>query len=294
MSDLRWGIFARIFRRPTPDEVAAAVAAAGFDLVQLNLNSFGLPTIPDVDGVNFGDIRAAFDRHGVRIWGLSATYNMIDPDRHRRAGSTRAAAALIARSPELGAAAVTLCTGTRDPADIWRAHPDNADRSAWRDMRTTLDELLPAAAGAAVKLGIEPEMANVVRDADAAERLLTELGPAAAHVGIVLDAANLLTPATLDRQREVLTDAFDRLADAVICLHAKDVVEGGYAAAGIGGLDYSLVFGLAASLPVTVPTVIQDATEDDVPRVVAYLREHVHPGRRDPGRRDPIVPGPNR
>ncbi len=245
MTDPRLGIFARIFRRDSADEVAAAVASAGFDLVQLNLNSFGLATIPDVDSVDFAGIRRAFDRHGVAIWGLSATYNMIDPDEAKRTALTRAAVALIGHAPELGATTVTLCTGTRDPDDIWRAHPGNNDPSAWADMRATLDRLLPAAASAGVRLGIEPEIANVVKDAPAARRLLDELGADAAHVGIVLDPANLLTPATLDRQCDILSAAVELLGEYVVCLHAKDVVDSGYAAAGSGGLDYALVFRLA-------------------------------------------------
>lgn len=277
MTDPRLGIFARIFRRNSADEVAAAVAAAGFDLVQLNLNSFGLATIPDVDTVDFAGIRSAFDRHGVAIWGLSATYNMIDPDQAKRAESTQAAVALIAHASTLGATAVTLCTGTRDPDDIWRGHPGNGDPSAWTDMRATLDRLLPAAAEAGVRLGIEPESANVVRDARTARRLITDLGAEAANVGIVLDPANLLTPATIDRQRDILTAAVDDLGEYVICLHAKDVVDSGYAAAGSGGLDYALVFRLARGLPRAVPTIIQDATEDDAPRVAAFLREHASP-----------------
>ena len=277
MSDPQIGIFARIFRRDSAGEVATAVAAAGFDLVQLNLNSFGLATIPDVDTVDFAGIRSAFDRHGVAIWGLSATYNMIDPDQARRTASTRAAAALIAHAPELGATAVTLCTGTRDPDDIWRANPANDDPSAWTDMRATLDRLLPAAGAAGVRLGIEPEIANVVRDAPAARRLLTDLGADAAHVGIVLDPANLLTPATLDRQRDILSTAVDLLGEYVICVHAKDVVDSGYAAAGSGGLDYALVFRLALGLPRAVPTIIQDATEDDAPHVAAFLRAQANP-----------------
>jgi len=277
VTDPQLGIFARIFRRASADEVAAAVAAAGFDLVQLNLNSFGLATIPDVDTVDFAGIRRAFDRHGVTIWGLSATYNMIHPDQGKRTASTHAAAALIAHAPELGATVVTLCTGTRDPDDIWRAHPGNDDPSAWTDMRATLDRLLPAAAAAGVRLGIEPEIANVVRDAPAARHLLAELGADAAHVGIVLDPANLLTPATVDRQRDILSTAVDLLGEYVVCLHAKDVVESGYAAAGSGGLDYALVFRLALRLPHAVPTIIQDATEDDAPRVAAFLREHANP-----------------
>ena len=83
------GIFARTFMRDSPAAVARAVADAGFDLVQLNLNSFGLPTIPDQDvlaSTDFGAVRASFAEHGITIWGVSVTYNTIHPDagvRHR-------------------------------------------------------------------------------------------------------------------------------------------------------------------------------------------------------------------
>jgi sugar phosphate isomerase/epimerase len=140
-----------------------------------------------------------------------------------------------------------------------------------------LDRLLPAAAAAGVRLGVEPEIANVVKDAPTARRLLAELGADAAHVGIVLDPANLLTPATIHRQGDILTAAVDLLGEYVICLHAKDVVDSGYAAAGSGGLDYELVFRLVQGLPRSVPTIIQDATEGDAPRVAAYLRERASP-----------------
>ena len=57
-----------------------------------------------------------------------------------------------------------------------------------------------------------------------------------------------------------------------MALHAKDVVTaGGYAAAGLGSLDYDLVFALHAGLPRPVPVIIQDATEADVPRARAFL-----------------------
>ena len=75
------GIFARIFTRPVASEVAAAVAGAGFGLVQLNLSSIGAPTVPPVGAaVDFAGIRSAFEAHGVRIWGLSCTYNLTHPD----------------------------------------------------------------------------------------------------------------------------------------------------------------------------------------------------------------------
>jgi sugar phosphate isomerase/epimerase len=276
------GIFARIFRRATPAAVADAIAAAGFGLTQLNLSAFGLPTIPEPGRPQAFDpqafdpvaVRAAFERRRVRIWGLSATYNTVHPDQDRRARETAAAAAFIPSAAALGAQVVTLCSGTRDPDDMWRRHPGNDERSAWRDLRQTLDTLLPSAAAAGVQLGIEPEPSNVIRDATTARRLLDELGPDAQLVGIVLDPANLLDTRTAGDQDRILAEAFDVLGPAVVCVHAKDVVASGYAAAGMGTLDYDLVFGLHAALPRTVPVIIQDAAEDDVARTRSFLLDH--------------------
>ena len=271
------GIFARTFHRDTPAEVAAAVAAAGFGLVQLNLSSFGLPTLPapaDHDRLDASGIRRAFEAHGVRIWGLSASYNTIHPDPAIRRQQTEAAIALIRRADEFGAVAVTLCTGSRDPKDMWQRHPGNDERAAWRDLRATLDELMPAAASSGVRLGIEPEPGNVVSDAARARRLLDELGGAAERTGIVLDPANLVTVQTAARQDRILAAAADLLGDSVICLHAKNVVPSGYAAAGTGLLHYDLVFRLLAALPAAVPLIVQDAAEDDVARVRGFLMGH--------------------
>ena len=95
--------------------------------------------------------------------------------------------------PRLGAGVVTLCTGTRDPDNMWRAHSGNTDPSAWSDLRRSLDPLLEAAREAGIRLGVEPELANVVRDARTARRLLDEVG-LDAPIGIILDPANLLAP----------------------------------------------------------------------------------------------------
>jgi sugar phosphate isomerase/epimerase len=267
------GIFARIFPRPTAGEVAGAVASAGFGLVQLNMAAFGAPTIPPVGAaVDFAGVRSDFEAHGVRIWGLSCTYNLIHPDLALRDEYTARAEWLIGRAPELGAEVVTLCSGTRDADDMWRAHPANASPEAWAELRASLDKLLPAAEGAGVRLGIEPEPGNVVSDAGRASELLAELGDDARFIGIVLDSANLVTPATAFDQDRILRQAFAALGAGTVCLHAKDVVDGGaYAAAGLGQLDYDLVFELHAALPAPVPVIIQDSSEADVPRTREFL-----------------------
>jgi sugar phosphate isomerase/epimerase len=271
------GIFARTFPRSSADKVAAAVSRARFGLVQLNLSAVGLPTLPAPDehgALDFGAIRRPFEARGIGIWGLSASYNMVHPDPVVRDAQTAAAIALIGRAPELGATAVTVCTGSRDPDSMWRRHSGNDEPAAWRDLRASLDRLLPAAAAAGVRLGIEPEPGNVISDAARARRLLDELGGDAGRCGIVFDPANLVTVDTAGQQDSILRDAASLLAGSIFCVHAKDVVGSGYAAAGTGKLDYGLVFRLLAGMAGGTPLIVQDAAEDDVARVRDFLLAH--------------------
>ncbi len=278
--EARLGIFARTFRRDEPADVAAAVRTAGYRLAHWNFAAIGASTLADgVHGSAFDAVRRDFDAKGVTISSVSATFNAIHPDAALRATQTLHAIRLIRLAPRLGVDVVTLCTGTRDADNMWRAHPGNADPAAWYDLRATLDPLLDAAEAAGVRLGVEPEQGNVIVDAPAAARLLRELGPDA-PIGIILDAANLLTPATVHRQTEILGEAVDLLGPRVLGTQAKDVVASGYSAAGAGLMDYPAMLTQLSLLP-PVPLVVQDADETDAARVHAdLLRWHATAQRR--------------
>ena len=97
----------------------------------------------------------------------------------------------------MGTRLVTLCTGTRDPADPWRAHPDNGTPEAWRDLTASMETAIAAAEASDVYLGIEPELANVVSSAEAARRLIDEMK--SPRLRIVIDAANLFETASVGR-----------------------------------------------------------------------------------------------
>lgn len=276
----RLGIFARTFRRGSAWEVAAAVAGAGYALSHWNFAAIGRSTLgAGVDDELVDQVRRAFDAAGLCIPSVSATYNVIHPDRERRAQQTARAVRLIGLVPQLGADVVTLCTGTRDPESMWRAHPDNVSTTAWSDLRRTLDPLLDAARDAGVRLGVEPEPANVVQDAPGAARLLDELGDDA-PMGIVLDPANLLSPQTIPYQDEILGQAVAILGPRVVGVQAKDVVSSGYSAAGAGLMDYPAVFAQLAGIA-PVPVIVQDADESDAARVrTDLLRWHAEASKR--------------
>jgi sugar phosphate isomerase/epimerase len=236
---MRLGIFAKTFPGTTPDVVIAAACAAGFSAVQYNMACSGLAPMPDaIPDAAAKAVSTAAGRAGVEIAAVSGTYNMIHPDPAVRARGLARLEILARSSASLDTALITLCTGTRDPDDQWRAHPDNDTPEAWRDLRTEITKAIAIADLYGVDLGIEPELANVINSAAKARRLIDELQ--SPRLKIVLDAANLFEAEPLQRQRDIVSAAIDILADRIVMGHAKDrTPSGAFTTAGQGVLDYA-------------------------------------------------------
>jgi sugar phosphate isomerase/epimerase len=230
-------IFSRTYPLTNPSDVLAAVVRDGYRGVQFNLLSAGVASLPEQlpDGIA-EQVGALAKSSGVRLAALSGTYNMIHPDPNVRASSRRGFANAVQAALRMEAPIVTLCTGSRNPNDMWKHHPDNQSTEAWSDLRGELDFALELAQSAGIKLAIEPEPGNVVNNAEAAKRLLDEVASPA--LGIVLDAANLLSPETLPNQHEVITKATQLLGNSLLLAHAKDIDPSGQViAAGEGAVD---------------------------------------------------------
>ncbi len=266
------GIFAKTFPGNDPASVLGAVAGAGFAVAQYNMACSGLPSMPDEISPNIAArVRVAAEASGVGIVALSGTCNMIHPDAEVRAEGLRRLGVVIGAAPALGTRLVTLCTGTRDPDDMWRAHPDNATPEAWRDLTFSMAIALDAAEAAEIDLGIEPELANVVSSAKAARRLIDEMQ--SPRLRIVLDAANLFEVETPEAQRTIVSEAIDMLADRMVMAHAKDRdAAGGFVAAGQGVLDYGHYLGALRRAGFDGPLVTHGLTAEEAPQVGAFLR----------------------
>jgi sugar phosphate isomerase/epimerase len=269
---MRLGIFARTFARPTLEAALDAVAAHGLDALQFNPLLLGGLSLPEsIAPADAAQVAAAHRARGLEMVAVSGTYNMAHPDPARRADGARRLAALIAVAPELGTRVVTLCTGTRDPDDMWRAHPGNGSAAAWADMIESVGSAVAAAEAAGVVVAVEPEPGNVVRDARAARALLDRIGSPALR--IVLDAANLLPPEALPDQRRILEEAFELLGGDLALAHAKDArPDGTVVAAGRGSVDYPAYLGLLRDAGFSGPLVLHGLEESEVAASVAFLR----------------------
>jgi len=271
---MQLGIFAKTFVRPTLEGVFDAVVKHGFSLVQLNFSCAGLPNLPDrVEPDLLEKIRRETAARNLTLVALSGTFNMIHPDlKARREGLDRFPV-LAAACRELGIPAISLCTGTRDPEDMWRHHPDNQTPEAWRDLTNSLSEALAAAEKFDVTLGVEPEVSNVVNSAAQARRLLDEMK--SPHLKVIMDGANLFPAGKLPYMREVLEEAFDLLGHDIIIAHAKDLDhdgEAGHLVAGKGLMDYDCYLRLLKKAGFKGPLLLHGLAESEVDESVAFLR----------------------
>jgi sugar phosphate isomerase/epimerase len=235
---MQLGIFAKTFAGDDPLTVLQAAATNGFSTVQYNMACSGLGAMPDViaDDV-VAAVAAASKETGVSLSALSGTYNMVHPDVRVREQGHRRLRVLASQCQSMGTGLITLCTGTRDADDQWRAHPDNQSPEAWRDLCAAMEVAIGIADAFDIDLGIEPELANVVNSAALAHRLMDELQ--SPRLKIVFDPANLFEHESLDQQRAIVSAALDLLADRIVLAHAKDRdVSGAFATAGTGCLDY--------------------------------------------------------
>lgn len=265
------GIFAKTFDGSSPAEVLQAVKAAGYGCAQFNLVCVGLDPVPvEVPPEVCSSIADAAREAGVALVALSGTVNMIHPDQAVRAEGRRRLSGVIAAAAACRIPMVTLCTGTRDPDDPWRAHPDNAGPEAWRDLLTEMEFAMAVADRHNIVLGIEPEAGNVVADALAARRLIDEL--ASTRIRVVLDPANLVDGVPPHHAISTVAAAIELLADRISLAHAKDRdADGAPVAPGHGIVDFPSFFRQLAAVSFTGPVVAHGFAAADALTVRTFL-----------------------
>jgi sugar phosphate isomerase/epimerase len=266
------GIFSRTYQLIGIDRIFAQIAHDGFQTIQFNFSSAGLPSLPkDLPEATIKGVMASATQSGLTICALSGTYNMAHPDVARRQADRIGFTNVVRAAQLMQVPLVTLCTGTRDATNMWSAHPDNGSPEAWVALRGELDFALELAERHGVALGVEPEPGNVVGNAKNARRLLDEIGMP--HLKIVMDAANLLPPQSQTRQREVVAEAVSLLGADLALVHTKDVSPTGEAvAAGRGVVDFHIFLKGIMSTGYRGPLVSHNFPEKDAAYVSGFLR----------------------
>ena len=261
------GLMEGTIRRKTFTENLDAVVEHGVHHLQYHVPASG----PSV-----AEIREEMDAREITISALSGTYNMIDPDVEKRHAGLRMLRSVAAKCAPMGTSVITLCTGSRDPQSMWRAHPDNNTPEAWHDLVESMKQALAVAEAYDVVLALEPEVANVIDSAQKARRLLDEMQ--SPYLKVCMDGANIFHKGELPKMREILDEAFALLGEDIALAHAKDLDrdgQAGHLAAGTGLLDYDQYLGLLKESGYNGAVVLHGLSEEQVPFCTNFLREKI-------------------
>ncbi|MBA3485542.1 MAG: sugar phosphate isomerase/epimerase [Pirellulales bacterium] len=268
------GIFAKTFQRSGIAANLDAVVDLGLTATQYNLSCAGLPTLPDAISLEqCTEIRDAHHARGLSMVALSATFNVIDRDIARREANLRRLDLLAAASESLGTNTLTLCTGTCDPRDMWKWHPDNASTDSWRQLVTSMHRIAAMGEKHRVTMAIEPERNNVVDSAQKARLLLDEID--SPRLKIVLDGANLIDSSDRARMRDALHEGVELLAPDIVLAHAKDCPPHDgvqVQTAGRGRLDYEIYLHELMHGGFTGPLVLHGLEEREALTCSRFLR----------------------
>ena len=268
---MRLGIFAKTFARPRLEEVFDAVGEHQLACVQFNMSCAGLPTLPDdIPNSLTTSIHQASMSRGIEIAAVSGTYNTIHPDIKVRQRGLRQLRILASACRDMGTSVITVCTGTRNPENMWRWHPDNNSSQAWSDLLSSLEAALKIAEEEQVTLAFEPERANVVNTAVKGCALLNSMQ--SPHLKVVIDPANLISSGDKGQMGHVLNEAFDLLGEYIVIAHAKDRgMDDSFQPAGEGMLDYDLYMQLLRMVGFTGPLILHGLTEGQVDAARRFL-----------------------
>ncbi len=239
---MKIGMYSVEIRRPSVSDLFKAIREKGFSEVQFNLASVCAEQMPaSVEPGLLQAVSAAAGQNGVEIVAVNGTYNMIHPDAAQRAEGLKRFEAIARACKVLCCRFVTICTGSRDPRNMWRFHEDNNTLDAWKDMLDSMEKALEVAERYDLLLGMECEASNTVSSAKKARKVLDELR--SDRLKIIMDVANLFQRGEAKREyvRPIMDEAFALLGEATYLAHGKDIQEGeglSFTHAGSGIVDF--------------------------------------------------------
>lgn len=273
--NLPLAIFSGVYSQFPVEEAARKMREDGFRGVILE-NVFAdvqfHTAAPDWDALK--KIRAAFDKHGVKIVALFGYYNVVDPDPERRRHGEARIEFLMKNWERFGCPIVSTETGTLNRNSEWAESPENFTEAGFVACRDAIAKLARTAEKSGAIISIEAYWRNIICSAERAERLIHEVNSPA--LKIVMDPTNYYRKEDLPKMDAVLEEMFRRVGKQIVIAHAKDVkaAESGtdLPAAGKGVLDYPLFLKLLAQLDREIFLTIEHLTLEDVPRARDFVR----------------------
>ena len=172
---------------------------------------------------------------------LGCYLNLCNPDPEQHKQIVEKYKAHIRFASVLGCGVVGTETGAVNVE--YKYEPANHTEEALNLFIENLKPIVKYAEQFGVIIAIEPVWKHIVCTIERARKVLDAID--SPNLQIIFDPVNVLYTGNIDRQDEIIEQAFDLLRDEIAVVHCKDyVVEGDELksiAAGTGGLNYPLL-----------------------------------------------------
>jgi len=143
-------------------------------------------------------------------------------------------------------------------------------------MLETVKELAEEASRWGVMIGIEPAIGHIIDSVESMSRLLNEVP--SPHIGVVFDPCNLMHPGNIDRQEEVMDQAFASFGNRIVLVHAKDLDfsgDGGsvtYKPLGDGLLNYEHFIHLVQLHKPLIDITLEGLQREEIPSSYTFIQ----------------------
>ena len=274
------GILAHLAGSRPYRELAKEIAARGFPYVQLALSK----AITDVDfslgrlspGLG-NEVGGALADEGVRIAVLGCYASLIELDDEIYRHNVERFKEHLRNARHFGAPTVATEVGVppaKDPA-LLEKH--------WNRLHAAMDELVEEAERWGVTIGLEAAQNHLIDSPETMARTI-ERYPSSC-VGVVLDPCNMLGRHNIDRQDEVIREAFRLLGPRIVSAHAKDLKRDAdgvprETAAGSGELNYGLFLDLLEKQKPRGFVTLEAVTDENMQEAARFIREGRAAARR--------------
>lgn len=241
---MRLGIRAHDTKYAPLEELIPNIHNLGFKCMHIALSKSIKEFKPDICTMTPGlamYMKELCIENKVDIAVLGCYLNLCNPDPEQHKQIVEKYKAHIRFASVLGCGVVGTETGAVNVE--YKYEPANHTEEALNLFIENLKPIVKYAEQFGVIIAIEPVWKHIVCTIERARKVLDAID--SSNLQIIFDPVNVLYTGNIDRQDEIIEQAFDLLRDEIAVVHCKDyVVEGDELksiAAGTGGLNYPLL-----------------------------------------------------
>lgn len=218
---LHLGVRAHDFPGMPLDRLIGKLHEHRFSHIQFAVKKSFPESAPRLAGLSPGTAAyygGAFRQAGIHIAVLGCYVNITASNLEKRAKALEEFKTHLRLAKDFGASLVGTETGSVGEGYT----PDNFTEEAFQRVIVSVREMVAEAERFGVTVGIEAGQNHPLYTAPLARRLLDEIP--SNNLQIILDCANLMSPANYLRQDAIFEEAIELLGDRIAVIHLKDFI----------------------------------------------------------------------